>query len=68
MLRLQLLGTCLVVALTGCVSTPHPRTTKAVNTALTGVCLAAQLYPCTPEPSAGEKAKTTEAKIGRAHV
>ena len=62
MLRLRLLGTCLAVALTGCVSTPHPRTTKAVNTALTGACLAAQLYPCTIEASAAEKSKATEAK------
>jgi hypothetical protein len=62
MLRLRLLGTCFAVVLAGCVSTPHPRTTKAVNTALTGACLAAQLYPCTIEASEAEKSKTTEAK------
>jgi hypothetical protein len=63
MLRLLSLGTCLAaVALTGCVSTPHPRTTKAVNTALTGACLVAQLYPCTIESSEADKSKTAEAK------
>ena len=62
MLRLLLLGTSLAVALTGCVDTPHPRTTKAVNTALTGACLAAQLYPCTIESSEADKSKATEAR------
>ena len=39
-----LLGTCLAVALTGCViNTPHDHKEKVVNTALTGACLAAQL-------------------------
>jgi hypothetical protein len=62
MLRPLLLGTCFVMGLTGCIITPHPRTTKAVNTALTGACLAAQLSPCTIAPSAAEKSKATEAK------
>ena len=62
MLRLLLLGTCLAVALTGCVDTPHPGTTKAVNTALTGACLAAQLSPCTIESSQAEKSKAAEAR------
>jgi hypothetical protein len=62
MLRPLLLGTCLAVALTGCVSTPHPRMTKAVNTSLTGACLAARLYPCTIESSEADKSKTTEAR------
>ena len=57
MLRSLLVGTCLVVALTGCYIGPH---SKAVNTAMTGACLAAQLYPCTPQPSAAEKAKDSE--------
>jgi hypothetical protein len=62
MLRPLLVGTCLALALTGCVSTPHTRTTKAVNTALTGACLAVQLYPCTIESSEAGKAKATEAR------
>jgi hypothetical protein len=64
MLRPLLLGTCLAVALTGCaaITTPHNRTEKAVNTALTGACLAAQLAPCTIEPSEADKKKATEAK------
>jgi hypothetical protein len=46
MLKPLLLGTCLAVALTGCaITTPHSRTEKIVNTALTGACLAAQLAP-----------------------
>jgi hypothetical protein len=61
MLRPLFLGTCLATLLTGCISTPHYRTTKAVNTALTGACLAAQLYPCTIEPSEAEKSNATEA-------
>jgi hypothetical protein len=60
MLRPLLVGTCLAVALTGCVSTPHSRTTKAVNTALTGACLAVQLYPCTIESSEDSKATLPE--------
>ena len=62
MLRPLLLGTCLAMMLTGCIITPHHRTTKAVNTALTGACLAARLSPCTIEPSEAEKSKATEAK------
>jgi hypothetical protein len=61
-LRTLLVGTWLAVALTGCVSTPHYRTTKAVNTALTGACLAAQLSPCTIESSEADKAKAAEAR------
>jgi len=63
MLRPLLLGTCLTVALTGCITTqPLNRTSKAVNTALTGACLAAQLYPCTIEPSEPGKSNATEAR------
>jgi len=62
MLRPLLVGTCLALALTGCVITPHSRTTKAVNTALTGACLAARLYPCTIESSEADKAEATEAR------
>lgn len=62
MLKALLLGSCLTVALTGCVTGPNTRTTKAVNTALTGACLAAQLYPCTIESSAAAKSNATEAR------
>ena len=62
MLRPLLIGTCLAVALSGCITEPHNPTTKAVNTALTGACLAAQLSPCTIEPSQGEKSQATEAR------
>src|SRR3569833_338165 len=62
MFRQLLLGTCLAVALTACISEPYNRTAKAVNTALTGACLAAQLYPCTIESSEAGKSKATEAK------
>lgn len=64
MLRPLLLGTCLAVALTGCITInqPHNHVEKTVNTALTAVCLAAQLSPCTIEPSAADKSKATEAK------
>jgi hypothetical protein len=68
MLRPILLGTSLALALSGCLQTPHPRTTKAVNTALTGACLAAQLYPCTIEPTAAEKSKATEDKAAAVRV
>jgi hypothetical protein len=61
-LRTLLVGIWLAVALTGCVSTPHHRTTTAVNTALTGACLAAQLSPCTIESSEADKAKAAEAR------
>ena len=57
MLRTLVLGTCLAVTVAGCIQTPHPRTTKAVNTALTAGCLAARLSPCTIEPSHTEKAR-----------
>jgi len=62
MLRPLLLATCLTLALTACVTGPLNRTTKAVNTALTGACLAAQLYPCTIEPSEPGKSRATEAR------
>ena len=62
MLRQLLLGICLAVTLAGCIQTPHPRTTKAVNTALTGGCLAARLYPCTIEPSPADESKAKEDK------
>jgi hypothetical protein len=64
MLRPLLLGTCLAVALTGCISInePHNHAEKTVNTALTAACLAAQLSPCMIEPSAADKSKATEAK------
>jgi len=62
MLRRIFLGTCLTVALTGCISGPHNRTTKVVNTALTAACLAAQLSPCTIESSQADKLKATEAR------
>jgi hypothetical protein len=64
MLKPPLLGTCLAVALTGCVSIsePHNHVEKTVNTALTAACLAAQLSPCIIESSAADKSKATEAK------
>jgi hypothetical protein len=62
MLRPLLLGSCLAVALTGCITEPLNRTTKAVNTALTGACLAAQLWPCTIEPSEADKSKDSETR------
>ena len=63
MLRPLLLGTCLAVTLTGCmISQPHTHAEKTVNTALTAACLAAQLSPCTIEPSAADKSKASEAK------
>jgi hypothetical protein len=62
MLRPLLLGACLAVVLTGCITRPHNPTTKAVNTALTGACLAARLSPCTIESSAADKSKATEAR------
>jgi len=72
MLRPLVLGICLVVALTGCIisTTRHTGTPKAVNTALTGACLAAQLYPCAIESTEAEKSKATEAKAAavRAHA
>lgn len=62
MLRPLLLATCLAVALTGCITRPHNNRTTAVNTALTGACLAAQLYPCSIESSEADKSKATETK------
>ena len=64
MLKTLLIETGLAVALTGCaaITTPHNRTEKVVNTALTGACLAAQLAPCTIEPSEAEKKNATEAR------
>jgi len=64
MLRPLLLGTCLAVALSGCltINQPHNHVEKTVNTALTAACLAAQLAPCTIEPSAADKSKATEAR------
>lgn len=64
MLRSLLLGSCLALVLSGCVvdTTRRTGTNKAVNTALTGACLAAQLYPCTIESSDADKSKATEAK------
>jgi hypothetical protein len=61
-LRQLFLGTSLAVALIGCVSTPHPRTTKVVNTALTGACLATRLSPCTIASSEANKSQAKEAK------
>lgn len=61
-MRMLWFGTCLAVALAGCIDQPQNRTTKAVNTALTGACLAAQLYPCTIESSEPGKSKASEAK------
>jgi hypothetical protein len=68
MLRPLLLGTCLAVALTGCIIEPHDHATKTVNTALTGACLAAQLYPCTIESSEADKSKASEAKAAAARA
>ena len=62
MLRPLFLGICLAVSLTGCISEPHNRTTKAVNTALTGACLAALLSPCIIASSEADKSKATEAR------
>jgi len=62
MLRSLLPATCVALTLAGCIYTPHHRTTKAVNTALTGACLAARLYPCTIEPSEADKSHAVEAK------
>ena len=62
MMRPLLLGACLAMVLTGCVSTPHYHTTNAVNTALTGACLAARLSPCTIQASEAEKSKASEAR------
>ncbi len=62
MLRPLSLGICLAIALTGCITEPRNRTTKAVNTAMTGACLAARLSPCTIEPTAAEKSQATETK------
>lgn len=64
MLRPLFLSTCLMAAasLTGCFTSPHTRTTKAVDTALTGACLAAQLYPCTIESSDPDRSKAIEAR------
>jgi hypothetical protein len=61
MLRALLIGTCLVIALTGCITEPHNGVTKAVNTALTAACLAARLSPCTIERSKADRSKATEA-------
>jgi hypothetical protein len=67
MLRPLLLGTCLTVALTGCMTEAPNRTTKAVNTALTGACLAVQLYPCTIESPEADRSKAeTKAAAVRA--
>ena len=57
-----LLGICVSATLCGCFSTGHPQSTKTVNTALTGACLAARLSPCTIQPTKAEKAQATEAK------
>ena len=62
MLRLPLIGICLVVTLTGCITAPRNHATKIANTAMTGACLAARLYPCTIEPTAAERSKATEDK------
>jgi len=63
MLKPLLLCACLTATLAGCaISTPHSHSEKTVNTALTAACLAAQLAPCTIEPSAADKAKATEDK------
>jgi hypothetical protein len=64
MLKPLLLGTCLTVALTGCVVDPPNlnHTTKVVNTALTGACLAARLAPCTIQPSEPGRSQAVEAK------
>ena len=62
MLRPLLLATCLAVALSGCVRFPRSHTTNAVNTALTGACLAAQLYPCSIESSEADNSKAVEAR------
>lgn len=64
MLRPLLLGTCLTVALTGCmtISTPHTQAEKTVNTALTAACLAVQDSPCRIERSAAEKSQAKEAR------
>jgi hypothetical protein len=54
---------CLLGLLTACASgLINPQQKKNVNTALTGACLAAQLPPCTIEPSADAKASASEAK------
>ena len=64
MLKPLSLGACLTLTLTGCITDPANlnHTTKVVNTALTGACLAAQLYPCTIQPSEPGKSQATEAR------
>jgi hypothetical protein len=63
-LKTLLLGPCLALTLTGCfsINQPHNHAEKTVNTALTAACLAAQLAPCTIEPSKADKEKATETK------
>ena len=66
MLRPLLFGTCLTVALSGCIIAPH-HTAKVVNSALTGACLAAQLSPCMIEsPEAGRSEAESRAAAVRA--
>ena len=64
MLRRLWIGTCLAVALAGCISEPHNPGTKAVNTALTGAaCLVvARRFPCIIEPPESDKSTATEAR------
>ena len=62
MSRSLFLGICVALLVTACVTTPHARVAKAVNTALTGACLAAQLSPCTIESSEADKANVAEAR------
>jgi hypothetical protein len=62
MLRLPLIGICLVVTLTGCFTEPRNRAAKAANTAMAAACFAARMYPCTIEPSAAERSKAIEDK------
>jgi hypothetical protein len=53
---------CLLASLAACDTGPQSRTKTAVNTALTGACLAAQATPCTIAKSDETKAANRKAK------
>jgi hypothetical protein len=53
---------CLLASLAACDTGPPSRTKTAVNTALTGACLAAQTPPCTIAKSEETKAEAAKSK------
>jgi hypothetical protein len=59
---------CILATLTACAAGPNTHKDKAINTALTGACLAADLPPCKIATPESARAQRQEAKAAATRV